>query len=112
MFLTGNFQIVKTDEQDFDEILSIYNSNKVFLLNHTGTSVVDREWCAWDFNDTLNGGFSRYRIAEAGNGPAIGFLDAKVSEETYLSLLILHENWQGRGIGKEIYKGFEEYIRG
>ena len=116
MFQAGVFQIVKANDIDLAEIQGIYNSNKVFLLNHTGASAgaadeVDNAWCLKDYCDMLNNGFTRCKIVEAEGNPAIGFLDFKIAEEAYLSLLILRKSRQGRGIGKEVYLGFEEYVR-
>jgi len=145
MFQAGCFHIVVADEIDLAEIRAIYNSNRAFLLNHTGSGAdavdlvgsvgsvgsvdlvgsvgsvgsvdsVDDEWCLREYREMLGGGFLRCMIlgAEGGSegGPAIGFMDFKVSEETYLSLLMLLGGRQRRGIGREVYRGFEEYIRG
>jgi len=116
MFQAGVFQIVKANDIDLAEIQGIYNSNKVFLLNHTGASAgaadeVDNAWCLKDYCDMLNNGFTRCKIVEAEGNPAIGFLDFKIAEEAYLSLLILRESRQGHGTGKEVYRAFEEYVR-
>jgi len=111
MFFTKNYQSVIADETDLNEIRTTFNSNRAFLLNHTGTGAVSREWCLMEYRDMLERGFLRCKILEAEKSPAIGFLDFKISEETYLSLLILHGSQQRRGIGEEILFGFEEYIR-
>ena len=111
MFCTRRYRAIKADEKDLAEIQTIYNSNKAFLLNHTDVGAANMDWCLREYRDMLESGFSRYKIVEAENEPSIGFIDFKISEETYLSLLILHGQMQKRGSGKEVYLGFEEYIR-
>jgi len=111
MFFTKNYQLITIDETDLIEIRTIFNSNRSLLLKHTGADAVSQEWCLLEYRDMLERGFSRYKILAAEKSPAIGFMDFKISEETYLSLLILHGSQQRRGIGEELCSGFEEFVR-
>lgn len=37
-------------------------------------------------------------------------MDFKLGEETYLSLLMIHDSLKSKGLGNLIFKAFEEYV--
>ncbi|MNI86883.1 Acetyltransferase (GNAT) family protein [compost metagenome] len=57
-------------------------------------------------------GFNTFKIVEIQTNKIIGTIDMKIeSEVTYLSLLILHQDYINKGYGTNIYKELEKYIK-
>jgi len=47
--------------------------------------------------------FYSCKIIEKSSGKIIGIIDFKIGEETYLSLLMLHNDYKNKGFGKLNY---------
>ena len=89
----------------------IYNSNRKFLERHLGREFIDEQWVLREYEDMFLRGFVSNKIMDKKSSEIIGFIDFKIAEETYLSLLMLHHDQKNRGIGKEIIIGFKEYAK-
>lgn len=55
--------------------------------------------------------FCSCKVVEKPSGEIIGLIDFRIGEESYLSLLMIHNDYANRGFGKQIYKAFEEYVK-
>lgn len=111
VFKSENFYIDLIQDVDIEGIVHIYNSNEHFLISHMDAKEVTSEWLLEELKDMKDIGFSSYKIIDIKTGKIIGIMDFKLGEETYLSLLIIHSDLQGKGYGKLIFQEFEEYIK-
>jgi GNAT superfamily N-acetyltransferase len=111
MFNTENYTIIESDEKDVNEIATVYNSNKDFLMNHIDMEKVTVWWCLHEYLDLRESGFFRYKITETLSGLLMGFMDFLVAEETYLSLIMISGEIKRRGVGKEVMRGFEKVVK-
>ena len=93
---------------DTDEIVRIYNSNPVFLQNHLGATEVSAEFVLQEAQEMWKVGFSTTKIIDNSSGEIIGICDFKSEDTVYLSLLMLDGALQGKGLGSDIYKAFEQ----
>ncbi|MBS4539005.1 GNAT family N-acetyltransferase [Clostridium sp. D2Q-11] len=111
IFQSKDFHIILSENKDIKEILEVYNSNEKFLINHMDTNKITSEWVLRELENMRAIGFCSYKIVDISMGKIIGFIDFKVDNETYLSLLMIHSDFQGRGIGKLIFQELEEYVK-
>lgn len=109
LFKTEDFYADLVDEKDIYEVAGVYNSNKHFLVCHIGKEKITSEWIFKELEIMKKAGFSSCKIVKSGK--IIGAIDFKVKEETYLSLLIIHNNFKGKGFGKLIFQAFEEFVK-
>ena len=98
------------NESDFESILQVYNSNSEFLESHIGRTTVDEDWLKFEIDSMKEAGFISCKIVELKSDKIIGYIDYKSSKEAYLSILIIHNDLKGHGVGKNIYQLFEKYI--
>lgn len=110
IFELEEFKLEKIESKDLNKILEIYNSNGEFLINHMDKSVVTEEWIIQELKYMEEMDFKSCKIVERHTENILGIIDFKIDEETYLSLLMIHKDFQGNGLGHIIYQGFEEYI--
>lgn len=111
LFDVDGFYVDLVEYKDLDEIVDVYNSNKSFLMVHLDAYKVDHEWLINDIKDMKEAGFYSCKIIEGPSQKIVGIMDFKLGEETYLSLLMIHDSLKGKGLGKLIYKAFEEYAK-
>jgi GNAT superfamily N-acetyltransferase len=109
VFNTQNYKIAETDANDLARITDIYNSNSEFIKNHLGVVSVDESWVLQEYKDMQEAGFSCCKIVSKESGSIVGFIDFKLAEEAYLSLLMIAQESRKSGIGAEIVKGLEAY---
>ncbi|MFR8460658.1 MAG: GNAT family N-acetyltransferase [Ruthenibacterium lactatiformans] len=76
-----------------------------------GCRAVDGTFVLQEWRQMKKEGFSTTVIADAQTGAAVGFIDCRVSEPVYLSLFLLDAALQGKGLGTELYREFEEMQR-
>lgn len=70
------------------------------------------EWLKEELKEMKRLGFNSYKMMEKKPvRKTIGFLDIKIAEESYLSLLMIHNDYKDKGYGKETYAKLEEYIK-
>lgn len=101
--------LIKND--DLNDIVQVYNSNKHFLVNHMGKCEITYEWIFQELESMRKINFSSCKVVEKISGKIIGIIDFKIDKETYLSLLMLHNDYKNKGFGKVIYKSLEEYAK-
>ena len=77
-----------------------------------GCRAVDGTFVLQEWRQMKKEGFSTTVIADAQTGAAVGFIDCRDSEPVYLSLFLLDAALQGKGLGTELYREFEEMQRG
>jgi len=111
LFQTKDFYVDIIENKDLNEIVGIYNSNKRFLLSHMNMGNVIEQWALEEIESMKEVGFHSCKIVDILSGKIIGIIDFKISEETYLSLFMIHENFKCRGYGKLILHAFEEYAK-
>lgn len=111
VFQSEEFYVNLVENKDLKQVLEVYNSNEHFLINHMDTNKVASEWILRELENMKKFGFYSCKIVEIRTGNIIGIIDFKFNDETYLSLLMIHGNFQGKGFGKLIYQEFEEYVK-
>lgn len=111
LFEGEDFSVDIIDVDDLVEITKIYNSNKKFLTNHMNKKIITYDWLLEDMKEIKDAGFSSCKITDKNTGKIFGIIDFKISKETYLSLLMLHNDYVNNGLGGLVYKSFEEYIK-
>lgn len=110
MLKSDNLLITEISEEDSSEILEIYNSNKHFLVTHLDKKKVDLDWVIEELDKMRKMNYLTFKIIELSSGKVIGFIDFKLHEESYLSLLMIHNNFKNNGYGKEAYTLLEEHF--
>lgn len=106
--MPDRFSFAPISIKDADEIVRIYNSNPVFLQNHLGATEVSAEFVLEEFQEMGKVGFSSTKIIDNSTGETIGICDFRIGDTVYLSLLMLDGVLQGKGLGSDIYKVFEQ----
>lgn len=105
-----NYIIDKIKQNDINRILDIYNSNKIFLYNHMGISSVSKEFILNEIEEMKKVGFIS-SIIKDNKGEIVGLCDFKISDEVYLSLLMIDYRLKGNGLGKTIYNQLENMFK-
>ncbi|WP_432408489.1 GNAT family N-acetyltransferase [Wukongibacter sp. M2B1] len=111
VFQTLNTYVDYIDKADFQKIADIYNSNRKFLEVHMGKDSVEVQWVKSEIEEMKGMGFKSCKIVSKDKNEIIGFLDFKVKETGYLSLLMIHSDFRCRGLGYEVYNGLEVYMK-
>lgn len=111
IFETKDFHVDLVEKDDLKDIVEVYNSNIDFLKSHLGVDKVTYKWLDNELEIMKQDDFHSYKIIKKDTNEVVGFIDFKIDNETYLSLLILHKNYKNKGIGKLIYKALEEYVK-
>lgn len=112
IFETNNYFVAPVLDSDSQEILNIYNSNPTFLRKHIGREKVTLKWLMSEMKEMSELGFMSYKIVHKDQEQIIGFIDFKVGEESYISLIMIHDSYRYNGVGRTVYKSFEEYLLG
>ena len=106
-----DYFIRSVQKADYESIVTVYNSNPLFLLNHLGVERIDESFISEESAIMRNSGFYSCVIVDGGNTSVQGVLDYKPGREVYLSLFMLASELQGKGIGHSIYHAFEQQMR-
>ena len=90
-------EIRPVEETDIQVILTIYNSNRDFLIHHIGRDDVDEEFILHEINEMREHGFSSNLIYDEDN--PIGVIDYMLqpSGYVYLSLLMIDKHLHNKG---------------
>lgn len=105
------FKLDIIKDENLDELVEIYNSNKNFLLSHLGREKIEEKFLINEIISMRKIGFQS-KLIKNSNNEILGATDFKVGKETYLSLIIINNNLRGKGLGKEVYKELEaEFIK-
>ncbi|MCB2300075.1 GNAT family N-acetyltransferase [Clostridium tagluense] len=110
IFQSKGFYIDLVQNKDLKDIVEVYNSNKYFLINHMDMDIIKYEWIVEELESMKKADFYSCKVVEKSSGKIIGIIDFKIGEETYLSLLLIHNDYKNKGFGRLIYKALEEYI--
>lgn len=102
------YDFKKADWPDAPHIVAVYNSNPRFLKNHLGQTAIRDGFIVEELEEMKRAGFISEVIIEKASGAIVGVLDYRPDQEVYLSLLMLHSDVHGNGLGTYIYKVFEE----
>lgn len=111
VFQSKDFYGDVIENKDLNEVREVYNSNDHFLMNHMDRNKVTSEWILQEIESVRDVGFQSCKIVEISTGRIIGIVDFKVDDETYLSLLMIHNDFQGKGFGKLVFQAFEQYTK-
>lgn len=111
IFESKRFYVDLVDNADLKDIVEVYNSNKAFLLSHMDRNKITYEWIFEELESMRKVSFNSCKVVEKDSSRIIGVIDFKTGVETYLSLLMLHNDYRNEGLGKLIYNALEEYVR-
>jgi len=111
IFKTKDFHVDLVEKDDLKDIVEVYNSNIDFLESHLGIDKVTFKWLYNELEIMKQANFSSYKIIKKDTNEIVGFIDLKIDNETYLSLLMLHNKYKNKGIGKSIYKALEKHVK-
>lgn len=104
------YTIEKVSNDDIEDIVRVYNSNKKFLITHMGTDIISKEFILKEIAEMKNIGFVSTVVKDK-NKKVIGVCDYKIGKEVYLSLLMIHGDFKKKGIGNKIYKCLEKSFK-
>ena len=110
-FQSNGYCVDLVRHEDLNKVVEVYNSNSKFLVGHMDKEKVTEEWVLEEQKSMKEVGFYSCKIVENSSSKIIGVMDFKVGRETYLSLLMLHNDFRGKGFGKFIFQVFEEYVK-
>jgi GNAT superfamily N-acetyltransferase len=110
-FESKDFSIDLVEHKDINNIVEVYNSNRDFLVNHLDSDKITYDWIFEELESMKKSGFCSCKVVEKSSGKLIGILDFKLGEETYLSLLMIHNDYKNKGYGKAIYQALEQYAK-
>ncbi|MEJ8553171.1 GNAT family N-acetyltransferase [Tepidibacter sp. Z1-5] len=110
LFKSNGFRVDLVEDKDLNEIIQVYNSNEKFLINHMDKEKITTEWMVEELKSMKEMGFLCCKIVDIDSEKIVGVVDFKLDKETYLSLLMIHNNYKNRGLGSLIYKDLEKYI--
>ncbi|MBU3143774.1 GNAT family N-acetyltransferase [Clostridium sp. CF012] len=111
IFQSKGFYIDLVQNKDLKDIVEVYNSNKYFLINHMDIDNVKYEWILEELESMKKANFYSCKVVEKSSDKIIGIVDFKIGEETYVSLLMIHNDYKNKGFGKLIYRALEEYVK-
>lgn len=109
IFEVEDFYVELIEVSDLIRILEIYNSNKDFLTKHLHKEKITYDWIFEDFKFMKEVGFYSCKIIDKNTGKIVGLIEFNGKKNTYLSLLMIHNDYKSNGIGNIIYQGFERY---
>lgn len=111
IFESKDFYVDLVEKKDIDEIVEVYNSNKHFIINHMDKEKVTREWMLQELKSMKEAGFNSCKVVKKSSEKIIGVTDFNIDEEAYLSLLMIHSDYKGKGFGKMIFQMLEKYVK-
>ena len=59
---------------------------------------INYEWLFGELESMKKVGFYSYKVVEKSSDKIIGVIDFKIGEETYLSLLMINNNYANKGL--------------
>lgn len=111
IFESKDFYVDLVNNDDLNKIIEIYNSNKHFLVAHMDKEKITNQCIIKEIESMKVVRFYSCKIVEKNFGEIIGVMDFKLCEESYLSLLMIHNDFKGKGFGKQIIQALEEYVK-
>jgi ribosomal protein S18 acetylase RimI-like enzyme len=111
VFKSIDYNISFVEYMDLNGVIDVYNSNKSFLMSHMSKENVERQWMLEEFESMKRIGFHCCKIVDINTEKIVGVIDFKIDSETYLSLLMVHNDHKNKGLGNSVYQAFEEYVQ-
>ncbi|GMA64152.1 hypothetical protein GCM10025859_45920 [Alicyclobacillus fastidiosus] len=111
IFESENLYVCPTEMADVDSVVEVYNSNTLFLENHMNTQQVTFEWVTEELESMGKAGFCSCKAVDKSSRKIVGVIDFKIDQESYVSLLMVHKEYENMGFGKQIYQAFEDYAK-
>ncbi len=111
IFETGDVYVDHAQRADLDSLVTVFNSQSAFIRRHLRRQVVSSEWLIKELNAMRDAGFWSCKVVGKAAGQVMGLADVRFDEESYLSLLMIHQDHAGRGIGQQVLNGIESYAR-
>lgn len=108
---TKQFFVDNITNSDYDEIVTLYNSNIEFLEKHLSLSHISRNWLETEIESMKEMDFITYKIVDCITGKILGVFDFKSDIQAYLSILIIHKDYKGKGIGSLFLEEFFTYLK-
>lgn len=105
-----NYIIDKVKQNDINKIVDIYNSNRNFLYSHMGISSISKDFIFNEIEEMKKMGFIS-SIIKDNKGEIVGLCDFKITDEVYLSLLMIDAKVKGNGVGRTIYNQLEKMFK-
>ena len=102
------YKIRAATKSDIDAIVSVYNSNTDFLVNHLGMELVDNKFVSNEMQEMKSMKFLSCVIIDSSTNTVIGVLDYKPDNAVYLSLMMIDSEHQKCGVGMSVYTQFEK----
>ncbi|WFD08876.1 GNAT family N-acetyltransferase [Tepidibacter hydrothermalis] len=109
LFKSNWFRVDVVKNKDLNEIIEVYNSNENFLINHMDKEEITTEWMSRELKTMKEIGFLCCKITDMNSEKIVGVVDFKIDKETYLSLLMIHNDYKNNGLGRLIYNDLEKY---
>ena len=110
-FQSKDFYVDLIENKDLNEVVKVYNSNKHFLVKHMDKEEITNEFIFQELESMKEVGFYSCKIVDINSENIMGIMDFKVGEETYLSLLMIHNDFKSKGLGNLIFQAFEEHVK-
>jgi RimJ/RimL family protein N-acetyltransferase len=111
---TARLALAPVTAADLPALLPVYNSNPFFLKLAEGKPEVTLEDLARDFEDRGREG-AHHVLLRTRDGATVGVV--QVLEENpndgraWLGLLVLHAEWQRRGLAREVVEALSRWLR-
>ena len=96
---------------DIYSLVAVYNSHPAFLTQHLQRKTVTYGWLTDEIKIMRNAGFLSCKVVGKASGAIHGLIDVKIAVETYLSLLMIHQDSTNQGLGQQVYTALEAYVR-
>ncbi len=111
LFETENTYVSVAGNSDIGRIVEIYNSSPDFLSAHMDKTKVDANWVKNETATMQDIGFFPCKLVFKATDTVFGVLDFSLREESYLSLLMIHSDFKNKGLGSDIYRGLENFVK-
>lgn len=73
---------------------------------------IDDAWFLNEHKEMSEQGFSCCKVSGLKSNVIVGFVDFRADTETYLSLMMIDNKLRCGGIGKAVFGGFAEFVKG
>jgi ribosomal protein S18 acetylase RimI-like enzyme len=108
---TDQFIVDTISIEDYENIVDLYNTNTEFLEKHLGLTEISREWLESELESMKEIDFVTYKIVDRNSGKLLGIFDFKSDTNAYLSILILHKDCKGKGVGSHFIETLFTYLK-
>ncbi|WP_053959974.1 GNAT family N-acetyltransferase [Sulfobacillus thermosulfidooxidans] len=99
-----------SDPKEIEQLVHVYNSHTLFIQTHLGKNGINRQWMTDEIHFMKEAGFWSCKVVNRASQDITGLIDFKPDIESYLSLLMIHQNFAHQGLGQQIYQALEDYL--